>query len=259
VQELTSGSPVANILSGIAVDEWLTRIDSGGARHFLVDALGSTVALANGSGTVLTEYTAEPFGETAASGSSSSNAFQFTGRENDGDGLYYYRARYYAVSMARFLSEDPLGERGGINPYAYVGNQPTAYIDPQGLLQLCCRPVNMPGLRQMGARHCFLRLSDGTTLGGYNRFPRLVPEPNNPDDKCPNDTPECRELPGNEPDVRRAWDSLPTRYRIYGIDGTSNAIPFEVLDRAGIPYTVPDGAWGGRPVPFVVDMPLYIP
>jgi RHS repeat-associated protein len=34
---------------------------------------------------------------------------QFTGRENDGTGLYYLRARYYNPLFGRFLSEDPAG------------------------------------------------------------------------------------------------------------------------------------------------------
>ena len=39
---------------------------------------------------------------------SSANAFQYTGRENDETGLFYYRARYYSPINSRFLSEDPL-------------------------------------------------------------------------------------------------------------------------------------------------------
>ena len=41
------------------------------------------------------------------------SAFQYAGRENDGNGLYYYRARYYSPRMGRFLSEDPIGFAGG--------------------------------------------------------------------------------------------------------------------------------------------------
>jgi RHS repeat-associated protein len=62
-----------------------------------------------------------------------SNTFQYTGRENDGNGLYYYRARYYNPSIGRFISEDPIGFRGGINVYAYVENNPVSRIDPFGL------------------------------------------------------------------------------------------------------------------------------
>ena len=92
----------------------------------------------------------------------SSNAFQYTGREHDGTGLYYYRARYYDPKLHRFLSEDPIltpytplnlglcmtnetlwpvsrltrpqsisGQR--FNAYPYVLNNPLLRTDPLGL------------------------------------------------------------------------------------------------------------------------------
>ena len=47
------------------------------------------------TGVMKTQYNYSPFGETEITGESSDNPFQYTGRENDGTGLYYYRARYY--------------------------------------------------------------------------------------------------------------------------------------------------------------------
>ena len=62
------------------------------------------------------------------------NPYYFTGRRYDEEtGLYYYRARYYSPSIGRFLQTDPIGYRGGINLYAYVGNNSTSYVDPMGL------------------------------------------------------------------------------------------------------------------------------
>ncbi len=55
VQELASGTPTANLLTGLGIDEYFTRTDAAGARHFLTDALGRSVALTDGSGTVQTE------------------------------------------------------------------------------------------------------------------------------------------------------------------------------------------------------------
>lgn len=60
--------------------------------------------------------------------------FRAAGRENDGTGLYYYRARYYNPGRSRFVSEDPIGFVGGdVNVYTYASNVPLVYIDPLGL------------------------------------------------------------------------------------------------------------------------------
>jgi RHS repeat-associated protein len=47
--------------------------------------------------------------------------------------LYYHRARYYDPQARRFISEDPIGLKGGINLYGYVGNSPIGRTDPSGL------------------------------------------------------------------------------------------------------------------------------
>jgi RHS repeat-associated protein len=91
------------------------------------------VALTSSAGVVVTEYRYEPFGQTTATGASSPNAFQFTGRENDGTGLFYYRFRFYSPYLQRFVTEDPTGFLGESNSYVYVGNNPLASIDPLGL------------------------------------------------------------------------------------------------------------------------------
>ena len=132
VQELSSGSVTANLLSG-GVDENFLRTDASGSWSFLADGLGSTLGLADTTGTIQTQYTYDPFGQTSISGSGSGNPSQYTGRENDGTGLYYYRARYYDPALGRFISEDPLGFSAGMNVYSYVGNDPVNVLDPWGL------------------------------------------------------------------------------------------------------------------------------
>jgi RHS repeat-associated protein len=132
VQELSGSTVTANLLTG-GVDEIFTRTDSAGARNFLTDALGSTLALTDSAGAVQTQYSYEPFGKTTSSGASNTNTFQYTGRENDGTGMYYYRARYYDPTLQRFISEDPLEFRGGgTNYYAYAADNPSMYTDPLG-------------------------------------------------------------------------------------------------------------------------------
>jgi RHS repeat-associated protein len=48
-------------------------------------------------------------------------------------GLHYNRFRYYDPDIGRYLSQDPVGLLGGMNPYGY-GFNPVMYIDPLGLL-----------------------------------------------------------------------------------------------------------------------------
>jgi RHS repeat-associated protein len=48
-------------------------------------------------------------------------------------GLYYYGYRYYDPVTGRWPSRDPIGERGGINLYGFVGNSPIDAIDLLGL------------------------------------------------------------------------------------------------------------------------------
>ena len=132
VQEQSSGgAPSANMLVG-GVDEVFTRADAQGASSVLHDGLGSALAVTDAAGTLAGEYSYEPFGSTTQTGASA-NASQYTGRENDATGLYYYRARYYSPRLQRFISEDGLDFlTGDTNLYAYAGNDPCNSTDPSG-------------------------------------------------------------------------------------------------------------------------------
>ncbi len=126
---------ITSYLRSLAIDETLGLTSPDGAFFLTADALGSTVAVTDNSGTALTEYTYDSFGLVSATNAAFPNPYQFTGRENDGlAGLYYYRARYYHPGLARFISEDPIGFAGGdVNFYAYAGNSPVVFVDPFGL------------------------------------------------------------------------------------------------------------------------------
>ena len=79
--------------------------------------------------------------QTQRATGSSNNPYQYTGRENDGTGLYYYRARYYSPMLKRFISEDPMGLAAGLNSYAYAGGDPIDLRDPSGLFSAADLPT----------------------------------------------------------------------------------------------------------------------
>jgi len=120
-------------LANLEIDEQLVRVEPSGTFQYLADALGSTLALTDGTGKIAQTYSYAPFGQSEfADTPASPNPFQFAGRENDGTGLYYYRARYYSPALHRFISEDPIRLDGGVNFYAYVGGDPISRADPTG-------------------------------------------------------------------------------------------------------------------------------
>lgn len=171
VQETSGATVLANTLTGLSIDDFLTRTDvsAGMTSSYLTNDLGSGLALTDGVGAVQTEYTYEPFGKTTFTGGSNNNPFQYTGRESDSTGLYYYRNRYYHPVLQRFISEDPIGFAGGVNFYAYADNNPITYSDPLGL----CSDPGGPGIR-----YCMNRYIHDETSFFFFRGNDRAPESN---------------------------------------------------------------------------------
>ena len=75
------------------------------------DGSGNTAIVTGTGGAVLNAYSYLPFGEKVQSTVTVPNPFTYAGQvgiSDDGDGLYYMRARYYDPAIGRFISEDPL-------------------------------------------------------------------------------------------------------------------------------------------------------
>lgn len=140
VQELSglgsSATVNANLLTGDVDHVFFRTTGTSSAattRWFLAEANNNTVMTTDGADAAQKSYAYEAYGSTTPGAGTDANTQQYTGRENDGSGLYYYRDRYYMPSCMRFISEDPIGWASGqTNNYAYVGGNPVQVTDPSG-------------------------------------------------------------------------------------------------------------------------------
>jgi RHS repeat-associated protein len=97
------------------------------------------------SGHVVNEISYDSFGRISNETNPSIDfRFGYVGKELDNEtGLRRNGARY--VYEDRFISEDSIGFAGGdTNLYRYVGNSPTNYTDPSGLLVPSPAPTTTP-------------------------------------------------------------------------------------------------------------------
>ncbi len=103
------------------------------------DGNGNVAALvdcANGTQLMRAQYEYGPFGELVRSSGSMArvNPFRFSTKyQDDESDLLYYGYRYYNPSTGRWLSRDPIEEKGGVNLYSFVNNRPVGTVDALGL------------------------------------------------------------------------------------------------------------------------------
>ena len=101
------------------------------------DHLGSTSLTTDASGNVVARQLYDAWGNIRSGGvGSMPTDIGYTGQRLDSTGLMYYRARYYAQGLGRFISADTMvpDEKNPqqFNRYAYVNNRPLNLIDPNG-------------------------------------------------------------------------------------------------------------------------------
>jgi RHS repeat-associated protein len=116
-------------------EELLAMVRPNGAiYYFHNDHLGTPRVLTNETGTPAWKASYSPFGLAQILLHTVENPFRFQGQYYDAETGYHYNYhRYYDPKTGRYLTPDPIGLAGGINPYVYVQNDPVNWIDPYGL------------------------------------------------------------------------------------------------------------------------------
>jgi len=68
-----------------------------------------------------------------SSGCANTNPIRFSTKWFDPEtGLGYWGYRYYSPRLGRWMSQDPIGEKGGLNLNGFVANSPNNAVDPLG-------------------------------------------------------------------------------------------------------------------------------
>ena len=139
-----AGAVVRSYTWGPGIDNLLAVTCHSGSSsttyYALTDIQGTVHGFADADGNLVARYTYDAWGnlldsDVAVSGLAD-NRYLFQGREYSwATGLYNFRARWYDPATGRWLSKDPIGISGGLNLYAFCGDDPVNYVDPWGLCE----------------------------------------------------------------------------------------------------------------------------
>jgi RHS repeat-associated protein len=129
---------------------------------YIVDHLGGTNLILDTVGKVVSEMAYYPYGLTRYELNQVEPYYQFTGKELDKSGFYYYGARFYDPLLGMFINPDPLYTETltkkqlhnpqMLNLFTYALNSPLKFIDADGrdvMPFLEVKPYELPSKIQM--------------------------------------------------------------------------------------------------------------
>lgn len=140
VMGYTWGLDLSGTLDGAGGVGGLLAIEdgrTGGTYSIIQDGNGNVAAVVDlSSRAVVAEFEYAPYGQVIREAGSYAGKmpFRFSTKWFDANtDLYYYGFRFYDPENGRFINRDPIGEDGGVNLYAFVGNDPQNAFDLLGL------------------------------------------------------------------------------------------------------------------------------
>ena len=134
------GNVLRSYVWGEGIDRLLAVKIGSRTYTALTDVQGTVWGYADEAGDVVARWTYDAWGnvlsEEIAEGAMKLRAvrYRFQGRERSATtGLTNFRMRWYDAETGRWLSKDPIGLSGGLNLYAFCGNDPVNISDGIGL------------------------------------------------------------------------------------------------------------------------------
>lgn len=114
---------------------------TGNYAYYVLDGLGSPIALINGTGILLSTFTYDPYGQVTADNITNNsvtalNPYRFAGGMYDrSSNLVKFGMRWYDPATGRFTQQDSvetLADPSRANRYEYAAGNPCNFVDPTG-------------------------------------------------------------------------------------------------------------------------------
>jgi len=119
------------------------------------------------NGNIVAHYEYSPFGKITKTSGTLANDFDFRFSSEVFDketNLVYYNYRYYSSDLGRWLSRDPIGEKGGVNLYMFCYNNTILLYDYLGFIPYREYKITVDGYSADEGDY----FSDGTILVSIN-------------------------------------------------------------------------------------------
>jgi RHS repeat-associated protein len=166
----------------------LAVIKEGQIAYVHADPLGAPRLATDQAGTAVWRWGGDPFGAAPADQDPDGDGapfvynLRFPGQYFDAEtGLHYNMARYYDPATGRYRESDPIGLNGGVNTYAYVGNNPVSYVDPLGLARQ--KDPNGQECQALSRKIQNIKNDIEKRLGEYEQNPLGLPDKASPGSK----------------------------------------------------------------------------
>ena len=151
------GKDLSGTLDGADGVGGLLYVKVDGVPYVPLYGISNIEAYCNTNGQIVAGLTYSPYGQMV-SGHGPPALFRrlhiwFSTKYLDHEtSLYYFGKRFYSPFLCRWLNQDPRGESGGINLYAFCCNNPVNNFDPDGCAYFAKRRIHGGKFQNLAAK-----------------------------------------------------------------------------------------------------------